>query len=150
VLCQPRASLKLAKASLDAQHLVAGLVGRFEGEQQAVAALALTPDSNVVTAITNDYSYDVVFLMADQGVRAARGCGVRQLERAFANCGTRFTTARLAWARDDCAYGTRRRTDGRGRAHPHQRAETSTARIQEVHRTILHAMCTIIEAGISP
>src|SRR4029079_17947537 len=42
----------------DAQHLVAELVGRFEGERRALAAVALTADSNVVTAISNDYGYD--------------------------------------------------------------------------------------------
>ena len=39
----------------DAEHLVAELVGRFEGERQALAGVALTADSAVVTAIANDY-----------------------------------------------------------------------------------------------
>src|SRR5213596_3238250 len=45
----------------DAEHLVAELVGRFEGERRALAAVALTADSSVVTAIGNDYGYQQVF-----------------------------------------------------------------------------------------
>jgi D-arabinose 5-phosphate isomerase GutQ len=48
-------------SAADAQHLVAELVGRFEGERRALAAVALTTDSSVVTAIANDYGYTHVF-----------------------------------------------------------------------------------------
>src|SRR6516164_8042295 len=42
-------------SAADAQHLVAELVGRFEGERPALPAVALTSDASVVTAISNDY-----------------------------------------------------------------------------------------------
>lgn len=45
----------------DAQHFAAELVGRFEVERQELAAIALTTDSSIITAIANDYSYKVVF-----------------------------------------------------------------------------------------
>src|SRR5262245_48738395 len=45
----------------DAEHLVAELVGRFEGERRALAGVALTADSSVVTAIANDYGYEQTF-----------------------------------------------------------------------------------------
>src|SRR5438093_4066616 len=45
----------------DAEHLVAELVGRFEGERRALAGIALTADSSVMTAIANDYGYERVF-----------------------------------------------------------------------------------------
>src|SRR5262245_43754402 len=48
-------------SAADAQHLVAELVGRFEKERRALAAVALTSNSSIVTAIANDYSYDAVF-----------------------------------------------------------------------------------------
>src|SRR5687767_8335565 len=48
-------------SAADAQHLVAELVGRFEGERRALGAVALTTDSAVVTAIANDYGYEQVF-----------------------------------------------------------------------------------------
>lgn len=45
----------------DAQHLVGELVGRFKIERKALPAIALTTDSSVVTAISNDYGYEHVF-----------------------------------------------------------------------------------------
>ena len=45
----------------DAQHFAAELVGRFERERQELAAIALTTDTSILTAIANDYAYDVVF-----------------------------------------------------------------------------------------
>src|SRR5258706_11536818 len=54
----------------DAQHLVAELVGRFEGERRPLAGVALTADSNVVTAISNDYGYERVFTRQIEGLRS--------------------------------------------------------------------------------
>jgi len=48
-------------SAADAQHFAAELVGRFEAERQELAAIALTTDSSILTAVANDYSYDVVF-----------------------------------------------------------------------------------------
>src|SRR5437660_5940575 len=45
----------------DAEHLIAELVGRFEGVRRALGGVALTADSSVVTAISNDYGYEQVF-----------------------------------------------------------------------------------------
>ena len=45
----------------DAQHLVGELVGRFKIERKGLAAIALTTDSSVVTAIANDYGFERVF-----------------------------------------------------------------------------------------
>ena len=45
----------------DAQHFAAELVGRFEVERQELAAIALTTDTSIITAIANDYSYKVIF-----------------------------------------------------------------------------------------
>src|SRR5262245_2684172 len=45
----------------DAQHLAAELVGRFERERSGLAAIALTADTGVLTALANDYGYDLVF-----------------------------------------------------------------------------------------
>lgn len=53
----------------DAQHLAAELVGRFERERPELAALALTTDTSILTAIANDYRFDDVF------ARQVRGLG---------------------------------------------------------------------------
>jgi len=48
-------------SAADAQHVAAELVGRFQRERAALAALALTTDTSVLTSIGNDYGYDRVF-----------------------------------------------------------------------------------------
>jgi D-sedoheptulose 7-phosphate isomerase len=52
----------------DAQHIAGELVGRFGYDRAAAAAIALTTDSSVLTAIANDYGYDAVFERQVQGL----------------------------------------------------------------------------------
>ncbi len=56
-------------SAADSQHIAAELVGRFVTERVPLAALALTTDSSILTAVGNDYSYDQVF------ARQVRACG---------------------------------------------------------------------------
>ncbi|MCA1560598.1 MAG: SIS domain-containing protein, partial [Acidobacteria bacterium] len=45
-------------SAADAQHLAAELVGRFERERRALAAIALSADSSILTSVANDYGYE--------------------------------------------------------------------------------------------
>lgn len=48
-------------SAADSQHLAAELIGRFRRERAALPAIALTTDTSILTALANDYSFDVVF-----------------------------------------------------------------------------------------
>jgi phosphoheptose isomerase len=48
-------------SAADSQHIAAELVGRFKMERKALPAIALTANTSILTAIGNDYGYDVVF-----------------------------------------------------------------------------------------
>jgi phosphoheptose isomerase len=48
-------------SAADAQHIAAEFVGRFHRERMALAAVALTTDTSILTAISNDYGFDLVF-----------------------------------------------------------------------------------------
>ena len=48
-------------SAADAQHIAAELVGRFKRERKALAAIALTTDSSILTAWSNDYDFTTVF-----------------------------------------------------------------------------------------
>src|SRR5579864_6948598 len=48
-------------SAADAQHLSAELVGRFAYDRPALPAVSLSADSSVMTALGNDYGYDMVF-----------------------------------------------------------------------------------------
>ena len=45
----------------DAQHIAAELVGRFKKDRPALAAIALTVNTSILTALANDFGYDIVF-----------------------------------------------------------------------------------------
>lgn len=48
-------------SAADAQHLAAEIVGRFRRERKALASVALTTDTSILTAVANDYGYEAVF-----------------------------------------------------------------------------------------
>ncbi len=48
-------------SAADSQHLAAEFVGRFRRERSAFASVALTTDTSILTAVGNDYGYDVIF-----------------------------------------------------------------------------------------
>jgi D-sedoheptulose 7-phosphate isomerase len=55
-------------SAADAQHMVCELAGRFYLERKPVAAVALTVNTSSLTAIANDYSFDVVFSRQLEGI----------------------------------------------------------------------------------
>lgn len=55
-------------SAADAQHIAAELVGRYKIERRALPAIALTTDSSILTAWSNDYSYDTVFSRQIEGL----------------------------------------------------------------------------------
>ena len=59
-------------SAADAQHFAAEFVGRYERERPELAAIALTTDSSILTAIANDYDFNVIFA---KQVRALGGAG---------------------------------------------------------------------------
>jgi phosphoheptose isomerase len=133
----------------DAEHLVAELVGRFEGERRALAGIALTANSSVMTAIGNDYGYERVFTRQIEGL-GARGdvaFGIStsgrspNVEAALAAAKGRGMITIAMTGRDGGKMGAD--------ADIHLNvAEHSTPRVQEVHRTIMHAMCTLVDRHI--
>jgi phosphoheptose isomerase len=137
-------------SAADAQHLVAELVGRFERERRAFAAVALTADASVVTTIANDYSYEQVFArqIAGLGRRGDIAFGIstsgrsRNVELALDAARANGLVTIALTGRDGGPIGAH--------ADVHLNvAEPSTARVQEVHRTILHALCAIVERRLT-
>jgi len=55
-------------SAADAQHFAAELIGRFERERPGLAAIALTTDSSILTAVANDYDYNQIFVKQVQAL----------------------------------------------------------------------------------
>ena len=135
----------------DAEHLIAELVGRFEGERRALAGLALTADSSVLTAIGNDYGYEQVF------ERQLRGLGRKgDVFIAISTSGkSPNVLAALRAARDIgiTTVGFTGTSPGAAAMLPlchHVLAAPSddTPLIQQVHITAAHAICEIVERNL--
>ena len=130
----------------DAQHFAAELVGRFERERPAMASIALTTDTSILTAIANDYAYEQVFARqveaigraGDVLVGVSTSGGSRNVLEAFAAARRLGVTTVALTGRDGGAVGSS--------ADIHINVpSSSTARAQEVHRTLLHAICELVE-----
>jgi len=131
-------------SAADAQHFAAEFVGRFERERPELAAIALTTDSSILTAIANDYDFNVVF---SRQVRALGQPGdVLLAISTSGDSGNVLAAIEAAHERDMVVIGLSGRGGGKmARAlrdtdvHicvPHER----TARIQEVHLLTLHCL----------
>jgi len=136
-------------SAADAQHLVAELVGRFEKERRALPAVALTSNSSIVTAIANDYAYDRIFVRQVEALGSAGDVAIGistsgqspNVEAALTAAKKRGLVTIALTGRD----GGRMGADADIHINV---AEKSTPRVQEVHRTILHAMCSLIEQAV--
>jgi D-sedoheptulose 7-phosphate isomerase len=133
-------------SAADAQHFVAELVGRFTRERRAWPALALTTDTSILTAIGNDYGFDRVFARQVE----AHGQPGDVLVGISTSGGSPDVLAAVETAR---ALGlvtiglTGRDGGALGRAvDVHVNVPSpSTARAQEVHGTLLHVLCELVE-----
>jgi D-sedoheptulose 7-phosphate isomerase len=130
----------------DAQHFAAELVGRFERERPALASIALTTDTSILTAIANDYAYAKIFARqveaigreGDVLIGISTSGGSHNVLEAFAAAKLGGLTTVALTGRDGGVVGAT--------ADIHINVPSdSTARAQEVHRTLLHAICELVE-----
>ena len=137
-------------SATDAQHAAAELVGRFQRERVALAAIALSADSSVLTAIGNDESYERVF------ARQVEALG-RKGDVAF-GISTSGLSPNVVWALEAAKERGLRTIGltGRDGGHVGKVVEIhlnvpseSAARVQEVHRTLIHAICDLVERAFA-
>ena len=133
-------------SAADAQHFAAELVGRFTRERRAWPALALTTDTSALTAIGNDYGFDRVFA---RQVEALGQPGDVLIGISTSGGSPNVLAAvETAQARGLVTIGLTGRDGGAlGRAvDVHLNVPSpSTARTQEVHLTLLHVLCDLVE-----
>lgn len=133
----------------DALHLAAELVGRFQRERRAAAAVALTANPAVVTAVANDLGYDQVFArqIDAMGRPGDVALGITTSGRS-ANVNVALRQAREAGLKTIGLTGADGGETGRI-VHVHVNVPVDQpARVQEVHRTILHAICELVEEAL--
>ena len=133
----------------DAQHFAAEFVGRFERERPGLAAIALTTDTSILTAIGNDYDFNVIF---SKQVQALGSPGdVLLAITTSGNSANVLAAVDAAHAKEMTVIALTGRGGGKMRDQltetdvhicvPHER----TARIQEVHLLTVHCICDAVD-----
>ena len=136
-------------SAADAQHFAAELVGRFEMERHGLAAIALTTDSSILTAVGNDYGYALTF---ERQVRALGQPGDVLL--AISTSGNSENVIEAIHAAHDNDLRVVALT-GKGGGEIGRMLRDSdvhicvpaerTARIQEIHLLTIHCLCDGID-----
>jgi D-sedoheptulose 7-phosphate isomerase len=137
-------------SAADAQHVAAELVGRFLRDRPALAAIALTTDTSVLTSVANDYSFAHVFARQIEalGQPGDVACAI-STSGMSANVEGALQAARARGLQTMAFTG---HDGGRvgGLVDIHVNVpDASAPRVQEVHRTLLHVMCELIEKDLS-
>lgn len=133
----------------DSQHIAAEFVGRFKKERNALAAIALTVNTSILTALANDYGYDIVFARQVEalgkkediaigistsgkaksviaGIKQAKKMGMKTVVFTGGDGGELIKLADISLVIKSAV----------------------TARIQEAHITVGHIICDLVEEAI--
>jgi D-sedoheptulose 7-phosphate isomerase len=140
-------------SAADAQHFAAELVGRFERERPGLAAIALTTDTSILTAVANDYSYETVF------ARQVSALGRKgDVLLAISTSGNSPSIVEAIHAAHEGGLRVVALTGRGGGKAGSILAESDvhlcvpserTPRIQEVHLLIVHCLCDAIDCLLS-
>ena len=137
-------------SAAEAQHFAGELMGRFRATRRPLPAIALTTDPSVVTGIANDFGHDDLFARqvealatADDVVIGITTSGTSENVVRGLRAAARAGALSVAW--------TGRVPGPAGDAADIVVAVPSdtTARIQEMHTLVMHAICVVIDAWVS-
>jgi D-sedoheptulose 7-phosphate isomerase len=135
-------------SAADAQHLAAELVGRFERTRAAFAAVALTTDTSVLTSVANDEGFSHVFARQIEGLGDPGDVAVAiSTSGESANVLEGLRVATLRGMRTIALTGRGGGPVGAAAEIHVNVPDDSAARVQEVHRTLIHAICRIVEGA---
>lgn len=134
-------------SAADAQHLAAEFMVRYKNERGPLASIALTTDTSILTAHSNDYHFDSVFERQVKGL-----CKPEDLVIGLTTSGTSANINLALSAANEIGAFTVALTGRDGgkvkdiAALPIIIANDETARIQEAHMFIGHWLCEAIDA----
>jgi len=137
-------------SAADAQHIAGELVGRFRRERKALAAVALSTDTSILTCIANDYAYEKVFARQVEAL-VKKG----DVLWAFSTSGTSPNIIAAVKSAKEKGASVLAFT-GRAKSELEQLADIclcapneSTARSQEIHQIAYHVICDLVEQSFA-
>lgn len=132
-------------SAADAQHFAAELVGRYKKDRAALAAMALTTDTSIITAVGNDYGFEKIFSRQIEAL-GKKGDVLLVISTSgnSPNIIKAIETAKNKKMKIICLLGK----DG-GKVKGKSKMEiiipsNETPRVQEAHEIILHTICELI------
>ena len=133
-------------SAADAQHFAAEIVGRFKLERRALPAIALSTDTSILTAVGNDYGFDLVFR---RQVEALAQAGDVVVGISTSGSSHNVYGALLLAGEIGCRTIGLLGRDGGTIAGIVDISLTvpvqDTPRVQEAHITIIHIICELVE-----
>ncbi|MFN3550477.1 MAG: SIS domain-containing protein [Endomicrobiia bacterium] len=136
-------------SAADAQHFVAELVGRFKKERKPLKAISLTTNTSTITALANDYGYDVSFSRQLEAF-AEEGDVVVGISTS-GNAANVLKAIEVAKNLDCITVGLTGEKGGKLKDvvdYCINVPTNDTPRIQELHITIIHIICDLVEQKI--
>ena len=133
----------------DAQHLAGELVGRFVGDRKALKSISLNADSAVMTCIVNDYGYEHIFSRQVEGL-GVKGDVLVGITTS-GNSQNVLNALAVANQKQIATVGLLGKGGGKASSLVSEAIvinSNTTARIQEMHITIGHILCDLIEDGL--
>ncbi len=137
-------------SAADAQHIAGEMIGRFMRERKAMAAVALTTDTSVLTSVGNDYGYDSIFVRQVEGlIRKGDVLWVLSTSGSSPNV---IAAAKLAKKKGAKVAAFTGRSGSKLEKIADAcfcAADKASCRSQEIHQLAYHIVCDIVEAEMS-
>jgi D-sedoheptulose 7-phosphate isomerase len=138
-------------SAADAQHMAAELIGRFGPDRSPLAAISLSTDTSILTALGNDYGYEKVFSRQIEALGEAGDTAI-----GISTSGnSRNVLEALAVARSKGLFTVG--FTGESGGNMNDRVEVlfrvpsrQTPRIQETHILLGHIICELIDRELFP
>ena len=135
-------------SAADAQHMAGELVNKFSFDRPGLAALSLSTDTSIITAVGNDYGFERLFArqIEAQGRPGDVFIGIstsgksQNLVEAMAACKAKGITSVAIVGADPCPMD--------GYDHVIHVPSKSTPRIQECQTLIGHVLCYLVEQAL--
>jgi D-sedoheptulose 7-phosphate isomerase len=138
-------------SAADAQHLTAELVGRFGPDRSPMAAISLSTDTSILTAVGNDYGYELIFSRQIEALGQPGDTAV-----GISTSGNSLNVIRaldVARSKGLFTIGFTGETGGKMQDHAEvlfQVPSRQTARIQETHILLGHILCELVDRELFP
>lgn len=133
-------------SAADAQHFAAELSGRYKKERKALAGISITTDTSALTAIGNDYGFDLVFSRQVEAI-AHKGDALFGISTS-GNSANVINAFKVGKELGCYCVGL----SGKGGGSMHEYCDNivipsdNTPRIQEAHILVIHTLCGLLEA----